>query len=282
MNPGKQTGKRCPRCPFRTPSEGKPARREKEKQAEKVFIPFPICYNAFRSFWQFAAEGFGMGKIFYRIAVPLVRLFIPRLEVCWEVPFDGEPCVFVANHERAAGPLEMAVNFPLRRESHIWIYAAPLDRKTTPAYVRQDHWWNERGKLAPLWNAVVPPVVSLLLPPILRSVPHVPVYHDGRAATTMKESLRLLQSGKNLVIFPEIPTGFGEHDTEKINEGWLMMLQMYEKRAGKPLKIWPVRLDLAEKRMVIRAPFAMDPALPLRDQIPALSRQVLSGIFDPV
>ena len=138
----------------------------------------------------------------------------------------------------------------------------------------------ENGKLAPLWNAVIPPIVSLILPPILRSAPHVPVYHDGRAATTMKESLRLLQSGKNLVIFPEIPTGFGEHDPEKINEGWLRMLPMYEKRAGKSLKIRPVRLDLAEKRMMIRAPFGMNPDVPLRDQVPELSRKVLQGIFE--
>ena len=60
-----------------------------------------------------------MGKLFYRIAVPLVRLFIPRLEVEWTVPWDGEPCVFVANHERAVGPLEMAVNFPLVNVQHI-------------------------------------------------------------------------------------------------------------------------------------------------------------------
>ncbi len=222
-----------------------------------------------------------MGKRFYRMAVPAVRLFIPRLETVWEVPRDGEPCIFVANHERAEGPLEMAVNFPLREESHIWIFADPLSRETTPAYVRQDHWWNENGRLAPLWNAVIPPVVALILPPILRSAPHVPVYHDGRAATTVKESLRLLQAGKNLVIFPEIPTGFGEHDQEKINEGWLMLLPMYEKRTGKPLRIRPVRLDFASKRMVIRKPFTMNPDVPLNEQVPELSRKVLHGIFDP-
>ncbi len=222
-----------------------------------------------------------MGKIFYRIAVPLVRLFIPKLKVSWEVPFDGEPAVFVCNHERAVGPLEMAACFPLRESSPIWIYAAPLSRKTTPEYVRQDHWWREDGRFAWLWNRIVPPLVSLILPPILRSVPHVAVYHDARAATTMKESLRLLQEGKNLVIFPEIPTAFGEHETEKINEGWLMILPMYEKRAGKPLKIWPVRLDPAGKRMIVRPPFGMDPALPLRDQVPDLTKNVLHGIFDP-
>ncbi len=222
-----------------------------------------------------------MGKRFYKIASPLIRLAIPRLKAEWEIPFDGEPCVFLSNHERAIGPLEMATVFPLRENSHIWIFADPLRRETTPAYVRQDHWWDENGKLAPLWNAVVPPLVSLILPPILRSVPHVPVYHDGRAATTMKESLRLLQDGKNLVIFPEIPTGFGEHDTEKINEGWLMLLPMYARRTGKELKVWPVRQDFAAGKMLVRKPFTMDPDRPLKDQVPELSRKVLSGIFDP-
>ena len=220
-----------------------------------------------------------MGRIFYRIAVPLVRLFIPKLKTEWEIPFDGNPAVFVCNHERAIGPLEMAACFPLRESSHIWIYAAPLSRETTPAYVRQDHWWNENGRLAPLWNRIIPPVVALILPFILRSVPHVPVYHDGRAVTTMKESLRLLQSGKNLVIFPEIPTAFGEHCTDRINEGWLMLLSMYEKRASRPLNVWPVHLDLSGKRMVIQAPFTMDHSRPLQDQTQELSRKVLNGIF---
>ena len=221
-----------------------------------------------------------MGKIFYRIAVPLVRLFIPKLKVEWEVPFDGEPCIFVANHERAIGPLEMAACFPLRSESHIWIYAAPLSRKTTPDYVRNDHWWDENSRLALLWSAVIPPLVSLILPPILRSVPHIPVHHDGRAVSAIKESLRLLQDGKNVVIFPEMTTGYRQPDPEKMNEGWLMLLPMYARRAGKPLKVWPVRLDLENKKMRIRAPFVMEENIPLRDQTPDLSRKVLRGIFD--
>ena len=222
-----------------------------------------------------------LGKIFYRIACPVIRLFIPRLKVVWDEPWDGEPCVFVANHERAIGPLEMAVNFPLRDVSHIWIFAEPLSRKTTPNYVRNDHWWDENGKLAPLWNAVVPPIVALLLPPILRSAPHIPVYHDGRAISAIRESMRVLQEGRNVVLFPEIPTGFFQHDTEKVNEGWMLLLSTWQKRMGKPLPVRPVRLDLDQKIMRIRPPFHMDPDRPLQDQIPELSRKTLSGIFDP-
>ena len=32
--------------------------------------------------------------------------------------------------------------------------------------------------------------------------------------------------------------------------------------------------------MMIRAPFGMDPDVPLRDQVPELSRKVLQGIFE--
>ena len=221
-----------------------------------------------------------MGLRLYHFLRFVVRPFLPRVETTWEVPFDGKPCVFVCNHDRAMGPLEMAVNFPLVDESRIWIFADPLSRETTPAYVRQDHWWNETSRLAPFYNAVIPPVVSVLLPPILRSVPHVPVYHDIRAVRTMKETLRVLRDEKqHIVIFPEIPTGYGEHSTDKINEGFLNLLPMYRKLTGEELKIWPIHLDARAHTLRVKAPIAWDAERPLEEQVPELSRQILNGMF---
>ena len=223
-----------------------------------------------------------MGQRLYRFLCPVVRCFLPRLEISWEVPHNGEPCVFVCNHDRAMGPLQMAVNFPLREQSLIWIFADPLDRKTTPAYVRQDNWWDRNSRLAPLWNVIIPPVVSVILPPILRCVPHVAVYHDARAVRTMKDSLRALRDEKkHMVIFPEIPTGYGEHSTDTINEGFLNLLPMYRRMTGKPLTVWPVHLDKERRQMAVKAPIMMDPDRPLAEQVPELSRKILQGIFEP-
>ena len=223
-----------------------------------------------------------MGQRFYRFICPVLRFFLPRLQVSWEVPHDGEPCVFVCNHDRAKGPLQMAVNFPMREDSLVWIFADPLDRKTTPAYVRQDNWWRKDSPLAPVWNVLIPPVVSLILPPILRSAPHIPVYHDGRAVRTMKDSLRALRDDrKHIVIFPEIPTGYGEHNEEAINEGFLNLLPMYRRMTGIELKIWPIHLDQGRRRMAVKAPIMMDPDRALAEQVPELSRLILHGIFDP-
>ena len=212
----------------------------------------------------------------------LVNPFLPRLKVSWEVPFDGEPCIFVCNHDRAHGPLQMAVRFPLMEQSRIWIFADPLHRESVPAYVRQDHWWREDAKLARFYNAVIPVVVSWILPPILRCVPHIAVYHDGRAVITMKESLRSLRDEhQHQIIFPEIPTAYGEHSNDTMNEGFLFLLPMYRKLTGKTLKIWPVHLDRERKQMAVKAPLEMDPNRDLREQTPELTRAILRGIFEP-
>lgn len=221
-----------------------------------------------------------MGKRFFRLGSPVVRLFLPRLTWRWDVPFDREPCIFVCNHERAMGPLQMAINFPLREQSRIWIYDGPLHRETFRAYVLQDHWWKEDGFLAPVLNVILPPVLGAIVPPVLRSVPHVPVYHEARAMRTIRESLRILRDeGQHMVIFPEIPTAFGAHETEKINEGFLCLMPMYEHATGRPLRIWPMHMDLEKKEMHVKAPISFDMAQSLPDQVPRLTREVLDGIF---
>ncbi len=221
-----------------------------------------------------------MGKRFYRAAVPIIHLCIPRVKEIWEEPWDGKPCIFVCNHDRSMGPLQMAVNFSLRQKSKIWIFADPLSRETTPAYVRQDHWWREDAKLAKVYDAVIPPVVSVILPPILRSVPHVPVYHDARAVKTMKDSLRAMRDEHmNIVIFPEIPTGYGQHDTEHINEGFLNLIPMYRKLTGENPALRPIHIDAGNHRMVIGKPIPADPDRPLAEQTGELGREILRKIF---
>ena len=160
-----------------------------------------------------------MGKIIYGTLAPLIRLFTPKMETVWDVPYDGEPCIFVGNHDRANGPISVAVKFPLKDRCHIWIYANAMERKLVPAYVRQDYWWNPESRLAPLYDRTIPYLTALALPPILKSVPNVPVYHDMRAMTTLRESLRLLEAGKSLIIFPGIPDGYKSHSDTRTSEG---------------------------------------------------------------
>ena len=124
-----------------------------------------------------------MGKL-YTVLRGACRVVMPKMRAEWAVPFDGKPSVFCPNHAGAFGPIDMCVFFPLSDHCHPWLNAAVMDPKLVPAYVRQDYWWRPGCRLEPLYNATLPYLAAAVLPPILRSVPGVPVYHDMQVIKT--------------------------------------------------------------------------------------------------
>ena len=217
-----------------------------------------------------------MGIRFYRIASALIRAVTPHPETVWEVPWDGQESIFVCNHARAMGPIDMAVYFPVK--AHIWIYANAMNARDVPAYVRQDYWWDPKAKLAPLYNATVPYLAAAILPPILRSVPYVKVYHGTRALETLRESLRLMQQGSSMIIFPGIPDGYKSHQGTRINEGFLQLLPRHYKRTKRKCRIWPVHLDLDKPLFEVGAPIDWDETRDFQEQVPELCEKIARGI----
>ena len=218
-----------------------------------------------------------MSKRMYRVLSAMIRGVTPRMKTIWEEPFDGEPCVFVGNHAGAFGPIDMCVKFPLRDQNFIWMNASVLHPKEVPAYVRQDYWWKPGCKLEPLYNATLPYIAAAVLPPILRLAPTVPVYHDMRVMTTMRQSIRHLKEGHNLVIFPEQPSGYQSHH-DWINTGFLQVAPMYYKATGKALKFYPVHLDYRKHVFKVAKPIAFDPEKTLEEQMPALVEVLAKGL----
>ena len=142
-----------------------------------------------------------MGKRFYKLAGATVRLFSHRMKTEWEVPFEDGPCVFVVNHAGSSGPVDMCAKFPMRDKIHPWVNAEMLNPKEVPGYVRKDYWWKPDSFFAPLLNVTVPYIASVFMPPMLRSVPHIPVYRDQRIMLTLRQSVRLLQKDHYLLLF---------------------------------------------------------------------------------
>ena len=124
----------------------------------------------------------------------------------------------------------------------------------------------------------IPYLMALLLPPILGSVPGVPVYHDNRVIRTFRKSLEYVAQGEHLVIFSEQPAGHGSSEME-LNRGFLQVAPLICKRTGKALKFYPVHVDRAARRITVSKPVPYDPALPLKEQeegiMQALSKSIL-------
>ncbi len=213
----------------------------------------------------------------YRFLRGVVRVCTKPMRVTWTQPFTGEPSVFICNHAGALGPIHICARFPLADTLHPWMNAQVLSTRETPAYVRQDYWWEPDSRFAPVLNCTLPYIAAAVLPPILRTTPTIPVYHDARVIRTLRESLRVLQNGEHVVIFPEQPAGYREHE-QKLNQGFLQLAPAYARVSGKSLAFWPVHIDTQAHRFIVGAPLYYDTAKPLEAQSSALLAGMASGI----
>ena len=213
-----------------------------------------------------------MGML-YTVLRGAIRAFSPDMTTEWAQPFDGAPSVFCPNHAGVFGPIDICAHFPLRDQCHPWYNAGMATPKEVPAYVRQDYWWRPGCKLEPLYNATLPYLAAVLIPPILKSTPGVPVYHDARVLKTFRQSVEHLRAGEHLVIFPQQPSGYKSHHMW-INKGFLQIAPMAYRSLGLALKFYPVHIDHQKRRISVGEPVAFDPNVKLKDQ----EQRLLSGI----
>ena len=213
----------------------------------------------------------------FKILSGVVRAITPAMRTTWTEPFSGEPSVFVCNHAGAFGPIDMCAKFPLRDQCHAWVNAQVLDAKQVPAYVRQDYWWKPGCRLEPLYNATLPYLAAAVLPPILNCAPTVPVYHDARVMTTMRQSLKWLKAGEHLIIFPEQPSGYQSHH-DWINTGFLNIATMYFRATGKALTFYPVHVDYRKHEFLVAKPIRFDTTRTLAEQQDELVAMLAKGL----
>lgn len=217
-----------------------------------------------------------MGKLFNvlsRVAYP----FLPVKKAEFAEPIGDEPVIFLANHMGAVGPMYMAATFPLRNNVAIWCNEGMMDEKLTVDYVRHDWWWKPESKLAPLYSATIPYIARAIVPKVLRSAPTIPVYRDARVMTTMRHSLKALREGKHIVIFPELPDGYGSH-AEQLQMGWLNLVNMYHRATGRDIRMIPIHIDQESRVFRVQKGIVADPDIPLSEQAERIERYLAAGI----
>ena len=179
-------------------------------------------------------KGFGSGV--YRVVRGLVRLFYPKPRFQGLENLPRESCVIVANHAQMNGPIVGEVFFPGRRA--VWCASEMMRLKEVPAYAFRDFWSQK-----PRWQLPFYRLLSWLIAPlsvaIFNNALTIPVYRDGRVIATMKQTVRALSEGTNIILFPE--------KDEKRNavlyafqEGFVDIARLYFRQTGRALRFVPV------------------------------------------
>lgn len=190
---------------------------------------------------------------FFEFLRKAIMFFTGPMDTIWQEEFDGEPSIFVCNHDRAYGPIAMCVQFDHCKELRPWINHEVLSFKTMPPYVRQDYWYPPDKWYTKILDYTAAYFYSLIIPPIMRGSACIPVYHDTKVMSTLRASVDAIRQGHHIMLFPEHPSGYGEYSAD-VFTGFVSLGRLVQRRTGKTVSFYPTFVDWKAREIRVGAP----------------------------
>lgn len=198
----------------------------------------------------------------YRVIRGACDLFYPKMSLEGLEHIPQEPAIFAGNHCQAHGPLAGELRLPFPRKT--WCAAEMMTRGEVADYAYRDFWaWK------PAWTHPFYKLLSHLIAPlsvlIFNRAETIPVYRDSRILSTFRATVRTLEEGTGVLIFPE-------HDLrcnrilDDFQDRFIDTARLYYRRTGKALAFVPVYVCPALHRICFGEALRFDPAAPMEDE----------------
>ncbi len=199
----------------------------------------------------------------FRVIKWLIYLFYPKttVEGAAYLPTD-EPCVVVGNHAQLHGPLMCELHFPISR--YTWCAGEMMQLREVPAYAYRDFW---SGK--PRGVRWVYKLLSYMIAPLsvclFNNANTIGVYHDMRSLSTFRTSVKYLQEGESIVIFPE----YNVPNTPivyEFQEKFIDVARLYYKKTGKELLFVPLYVAPKLHKLCLGEPIRFRAEAPIDEE----------------
>lgn len=185
----------------------------------------------------------GKPSVLFRLIKWLVKVFYPKTSVIGRENLPDEPAIIVGNHCQMNGPIIGELYVP--DEPYIWCAGEMMHLKDVPEYAFRDFWSRK-----PKWTHPFYKLLSYIIAPVsvcvFNNARTIGVYHDTRILSTFKNTIKRLQEGKRVVIFPESDT---PHNAivYTFQERFVDVAKLYYQRTGKELCFIPMYVAPALK-----------------------------------
>lgn len=184
---------------------------------------------------------------FFKCVRFLVRLFYGKCEVVGFENLPADNTIIVANHTQMNGPIVGELFMP--QNCYIWCAGQMMKLKEVPQYAYTDFWSQK-----PKWTRPLYKLLSYIIAPlascIFNNARTIAVYRDNRIISTFRETMRLLQDGKNILIFPEKDE---KHNNilYKLEENFIDVAKLFYKKTGVSLTFVPMYIAPTLRKMYI-------------------------------
>jgi len=189
-----------------------------------------------------------------------------------------EPVIMVANHVGSFGPVSVITSVPLRMFP--WVSHEVTDLATV-AHRIQVEFLEQELHLRPPLSTYLGRVVGRICVALMKDIGAIPVYQKSkRIRSTVEASIRLLEQGKNILVF-------AEDSTRKINDvlcefctGFIHLAKVYYERTRKAVQFLPVAVNRHVRGILVGTPIRFDGTAPFPREKERLKRELESRVFD--
>jgi len=194
----------------------------------------------------------------FRVIKWLVRLFYIKYKVEGMDNLPDEPCVVVGNHTQMHGPLACELYFPGNRFT--WCAGQMMNLKEVPEYAFED-FWSQKPKYTHPFYKLLSYLIAPLAVCIFNNASTIGVYRDDRVMSTFKTTVKRLNEGANVVVFPEHDIKYNNIVYE-FQKGFVDIARLYYKRTGKELAFVPLYIAPKLHKMYLGKPIRFNSAAP--------------------
>ncbi len=212
----------------------------------------------------------------YRIIRWLVWLFYPKMEVVGRENLPDEPVVIVGNHSQMNGPIACELYPP--RKSYTWCAGQMMQWGEVADYAFQD-FWSQKPRYTHWWYKLLSYIIVPFSVCIFRNANVIGVYHDARILSTFKTTIKHLQAGADIIIFPEQDAPYNTI-VYKFQDKFIDVARLYYKRTGRNLAFMPMYIAPKLRKMYLGKPIYFDPTQPMETQRKRISTYLMEQITE--
>ena len=198
----------------------------------------------------------------YKIIKGLIWLFYPKLEVLGTENLPDDAAIIVGNHTQMNGPIAAELYCPGKH--YTWCAGQMMHLADVPGYAFQD-FWSQKPKYTHWFYRILSYVIAPLSVLVFNSANTISVYRDSRIMRTFKDTVRRLEEGNNIVIFPEHDVKYN-HILYEFQDRFIDVAKLYYRKTGKEVAFVPLYIAPKLKKMYLGTPIRFCAANPIDEE----------------
>lgn len=212
----------------------------------------------------------------FKILKCIVKAVYPKIEVEGTENLPKEAAIYVGNHSQMHGPLACEFHFPVER--YTWCAGQMMELKEVPAYAYQD-FWSSKPKYIRWFYKILSYLIAPLAVCLFNNANTIAVHRDNRILSTFRNTVKTLEGGASVVIFPECYDPYN-NIIYQFQERFIDVAKLYYKKTGVEVEFVPFYLAPNLRKMYFGKPIRFCATNPIEEERKKIRTHLMTEITE--